>query len=107
MCDGCEPTTWFYWYPTGEAGAGVEFRNGHVTGVYTLGPKLGWRTDDGLKVGGYMSTQGAPREERVEELPGLQRQAREVAGTPSPRSSRVGPMVYGFSLTRPSESVCR
>ena len=55
VCEGCEPTTWFYWYPSGESGLGVEFRHGQVTGVYTLGRTVGWRSTDGLKIGGYMS----------------------------------------------------
>ena len=55
VCEGCEPTTWFYWYPSGESGLGVEFRQGQVTGVYTLGRTVGWRSTDGLKIGGYMS----------------------------------------------------
>ena len=28
VCEGCKPTTWFYWYPSSDAGAGVEFRQG-------------------------------------------------------------------------------
>ena len=78
VCEGCEPTTWFYWYPSSDAGAGVEFRHGHVTGVYTLGAKVGWRSDGRAQGRRLHEQQGAAGEERLEELPRLQRQARDV-----------------------------
>jgi hypothetical protein len=106
VCEGCEPTTWFYWYPSSDAGAGVEFRHGHVTGVYTLGAKVGWRSEDGLKVGGYMSNKEMHEKSIWRSCTGYSAKL-ETSGNAVTSIFTVGPMVYGFSLTRPSESVCR
>lgn len=106
VCEGCEPTTWFYWYPSGDAGAGVEFRQGRVTGIYTLGAKVGWRSEDGLKVGGYMSAKELHEKSVWKNCQGYSAKL-ESSGNAVTSIFTVGPMVYGFSLTRPSESVCR
>ena len=79
---GCEPTTWFYWYPSGESGLGVEFRQGQVTGVYTLGTHGRLAQHGRARDRRLHEQQGAAGEERVEELPRLQRQARDDAATP-------------------------
>ena len=48
VCSGCDGTTWFYIYPTGDPfGAAVKFRDGRVTAVFTLGAPTGWRDDEG------------------------------------------------------------
>ena len=48
VCSGCDGTTWFYIYPTGDPfGAGVRFRDGHVTAVFTLGAPHGGATTKG------------------------------------------------------------
>jgi hypothetical protein len=106
VCEGCQPTTWFYWYPSSDAGAGVEFRHGHVTGVYTLGAKVGWRSEDGLKVGGYMSNKELHENSVWKSCTGYSAKL-ETSRNAVTSIFTVGPMVYGFSLTRPSESVCR
>src|SRR5262249_13581249 len=45
-CTGCKPETWFYFYPppADPVGAAVEFENGKVVAVFTLGSPAGWRT---------------------------------------------------------------
>ena len=105
VCEGCEPTTWFYW-STPSTGVGVEFRHGRVTGVYTLGLTAGWRSTDGLKVGSYMSTKELQEKSVWRNCSGysakLERSRDAVTSI-----FTVGPMVYGFSLTRPDESVCQ
>ena len=106
VCEGCRPTTWFFWYRSGDAGAGVEFRHGRVTGIYTLGAKVGWRSEDGLKVGGYMSAKELHEKSVWKNCQGYSAKL-ESSGNAVTSIFTVGPMVYGFSLTRPSESVCR
>ena len=102
----CTPTTWFYWYSSGDAGAGVEFRKGHVTGVYTLGLRPGWRSDDGLHVGGYMRNNALSGKSVWKSCTGYSAKL-ETSRNAVTSIFTVGPMVYGFSLTRPSESVCQ
>jgi hypothetical protein len=106
VCEGCEPTTWFYWYPSQDAGLGVEFRHGHVTGVYTLGMKKGWRSTDGLKVGSYMSSKELHEKSVWKNCSGYSAKL-ETSHNAVTSVFTVGPVVYGFSLTRPSESVCQ
>ena len=65
----------------------MEFRHGRVTGVYTLGAKVGWRSEDGLKVGGYMSAKELHEKSVWKSCPGYSAKL-EQSGTPSPRSSR-------------------
>ena len=106
VCEGCEPTTWFYWYPSGESGLGVEFRHGQVTGVYTLGRTVGWRSTDGLKIGGYMSSKELQEKSVWKSCPGYGAKL-ETTHDAVTSVFTVGPVVYGFSLTRPSEAVCQ
>jgi hypothetical protein len=105
VCEGCTPTTWFYWDRTGVAGAGVEFRQGHVTRVYTLGRTVGWRSQDGLKVGSYMSAKELHEKSVWKNCAGYSAKL-EPSHNAVSSVFTIGPVVYGFSLTRPSESVC-
>ena len=105
--EGHKPTTWFYLYPTGDpVGAGVTFRNGRVTAVFTLGMKVGWRTDDGLRVGDLMSHKTMNDDSDWTLCSGYSAKS-ERTGDAVTSILTVGPAIYGFSLTRPSESVCR
>ena len=108
VCQGCGPTTWFYIIPNGDqpAGASVRFRNGKVTGIFTLGSPLGWHTTTGLRVGELFKTFNDP-------APSVHWRScngygAKVTATPSSVTSilTMGQAVYGFALTRPSESVC-
>jgi hypothetical protein len=108
VCQGCDETTWFYTYPTGDPlGAGVKFRDGRVTAVFTLGSPRGWRTSTGLRIG-----------ELIDRSPGPERKTKWSAcmgyGAKSVNTGNAvtsilmqGKAVYGFSLTRPSEPVCQ
>ena len=42
-CGGCKPAMWFYLYPppSDPVGAGVQFANGRVVAVFTLGSPIG------------------------------------------------------------------
>jgi hypothetical protein len=104
VCKTCSPTTWIYSYPSGDpVGAGVKFRNGKVTAVFTLGMTLGWRTADGLRVGDVL---------KVNEHDGTWMSCNGYSARANPSANAitsiltVGPTVYGFALSRPSESVC-
>src|SRR5262249_57742960 len=45
-----QPMTWLYMSPTGDPyGAGVSFREGKVTAIFSLGQFNGWPTSDGLR----------------------------------------------------------
>jgi hypothetical protein len=51
-CGGCDLTTWYFTYPRMPVGAGVMFdAGGQVVAVFTLGQPLGWKTQEGLKLG--------------------------------------------------------
>jgi hypothetical protein len=106
VCRTCEPMTWFYLYSTGDpVGAGVTFRRGEVTAVFTLGMTLGWRSAGGVRVGQLLDTNGPDGSGRWSSCTGF-----GVRSHPTGRAVTsiltLGPAVYGFSLTRPSEPVC-
>jgi hypothetical protein len=45
VCRGCERETWYFnYYAFQPRGAGIELRNGRVSGIFTLYQPLGWRT---------------------------------------------------------------
>ena len=102
------PTTWLYWSPTGDPfGAAVSFRNGVVTAVFTVGGIEGWRSSDGLRPGQTISRFNDPG-------PSTTQTACIGYGAISTRSGGAvtsifmqGQSIYGFSLSRPYESICR
>ena len=105
VCQGCAPRTWFFLAPTGDHGAGVSFRRGHVTAVFTLGSPQGWHTTSGLRVGELLRRFNDPAGTTT---------ACSGYGAISTRTANavtsiltIGQSVYGFALTRPSEPVCR
>ena len=108
VCSGCDGTTWFYLYPTGDPfGAGVRFRDGHVTAVFTLGAPRGWHDDAGLQVGEVLDPQEATSGDAI--FRGCMgygaKSTREGEAVSSVLMQGLG--VYGFALTRPSEPVCQ
>jgi hypothetical protein len=104
VCESCRPTTWIYSYPSGDpVGAGVKFRHGRVTAVFTLGMTFGWRTDEGLRVGDVLSPHAS--EGQWTSCQGYSAKTKP-SGNAVTSIFTVGPTVYGFSLSRPSESVC-
>ena len=100
VCSGCDGTTWFYMYPTGDPfGAGDRFRNGHVTAVFTLGAPSGWHDDAGLQVGEVLDPQEATSGEAI--FRGCMgygaKSTREGEAVSSVLMQGLG--VYGFALT--------
>ena len=87
--------------------AAVSFRDGHVSGVFTIGVPRGWRTTRGL-------TLGDPAD-RVQRMYGVLPWSRCIGygalsiRRPGAVSSiyTYGESVYGFALTGPSEPVCQ
>jgi hypothetical protein len=52
LCRGCAATTWYFTYrPFTQQGAGVTFRKGRVTALYTVWAPPGWQTTKRLVVG--------------------------------------------------------
>lgn len=52
VCRGCPQETWYFnYFAFQPRGAGVEFRGGRVTAVFTLFQPGGWRTAKGLVLG--------------------------------------------------------
>jgi hypothetical protein len=106
-CGGCTPETWFYFYPppADPVGAGVEFRNGKVVAVFTLGSPAGWRTSSGIRVGQIL---GFPHAGDPQWLSCNGYGAKPAARSGSAVASILtqGAAVYGFALTRPSVSPC-
>jgi hypothetical protein len=107
VCGSCRPTTWFFMSPTGDPfGAGVVFRGGRVTAVFTLGAARGWHTTGGVRVGQLLARWNDPP-------PSTTATACSGYGALSTRSAdtvtsilTIGQSVYGFALTRPSEPIC-
>jgi hypothetical protein len=108
-CDTCKPAMWLYWYPppADPQGAGVQFANGRVVAVFTLGSPAGWRTETGIRVGQILSnpTTGGT----THWLSCVGYSAKSTKTTPNAVTSILtqGSAVYGFALTRPSVSPCR
>jgi hypothetical protein len=100
-----QPMTWLYLSQTGDPyGAGVSFREGKVTAIFTLGGIRGWRRSDGLRVGQLFSKFNDPQGKTT---------ACDGYGAISSHERNAvtsiltnGQSVYGFALTRPSEPVC-
>jgi hypothetical protein len=106
-CVDCAPETWFYFYPppADPVGAAVEFVDGRVVAVFTLGSPAGWRTSTGIKVGQIL---GFPRASDPQWLScnGYSAKPAISSGTAVASILTQGAAVYGFALTRPSVSPC-
>jgi hypothetical protein len=100
-----QPMTWLYMSPTGDPyGAGVSFREGKVTAIFTLGGITGWRRSDGLRVGQIFSKFNDPNG-RTTACVGYGAISSHAADAVTSILMQ-GQSVYGFALTRPSEPVC-
>jgi hypothetical protein len=100
-----QPMTWLYMSPTGDPyGAGVSFREGKVTAIFTLGGIRGWRRSDGLRIGQIFSKFNDPngRTTACVGYGAISSHARDAVTSVLTQ----GQSVYGFALTRPSEPVC-
>ncbi len=52
VCRRCAEPTWYYTYrPHRPEGAGVVFRRGRVSAVFTHWAPAGWRTTNGIRIG--------------------------------------------------------
>jgi hypothetical protein len=52
VCIGCATTTWYFNYePFSQRGLAVELTRQRVTAVYTLWQPVGWRAENGLRLG--------------------------------------------------------
>jgi hypothetical protein len=106
-CGGCSPETWIYFYPppADPAGAGVEFENGRVVAVFTLGSPEGWRTSSGIRVGQIL---GFPRagDPQWQSCNGYSAKPATRSGSAVGSILTQGAAVYGFALTRRSVSPC-
>jgi hypothetical protein len=106
-CGSCAPETWFYFYPppADPVGAGVEFVNGKVVAVFTLGSPSGWRTSTGIRVGQILGYPSAT-DPRWLSCNGYSAKPATRSGTAVASILTQGSAVYGFALTRPSVSPC-
>lgn len=100
-----QPMTWLYMSPTGDPyGAGVSFRNGKVTAIFTLGGITGWRRSDGLRVGQIFTKFNDPNGSTTACVGYGATSTRNGDSVTSILTN--GQSIYGFALTRPSEPVC-
>ncbi len=109
-CEGCRPAIWYYSYPTGDpVGAGVQFSNGRVVAVFTLGSPAGWHTETGIKVGQVLDNPLGDSSDRSVWKTCAGFSAKSTRTTPDAVTSILtqGAAVYGFALTRPSVSPCQ
>jgi hypothetical protein len=106
-CGGCKPVTWFYFYPppADPVGAGVEFEQGKVVAVFTLGSPEGWRTSSGIRVGQILGFPHAG-DPQWTSCNGYSAKPSTRSGTAVASILTQGAAVYGFALTRPSVSPC-
>lgn len=108
-CRGCADPTWYFnlrrFQP---AGAGVEFVNDRVAGVFTIWSPPGWRTTRGLRLGESSA--------RITAVYGpLKRLScnETLSVLTLPRGSAhtlfyvVDDQLWGFGLTRPDVPACR
>jgi hypothetical protein len=52
VCRGCARETWYFnYYAFRPNGAGVEFRSGRASAIFTLHSPVGWHTSKGLVLG--------------------------------------------------------
>jgi hypothetical protein len=105
-CGGCKHAIWFYIYPppSDPVGAGVQFANGRVVAVFTLGSPIGWHTDRGIKVGQILNNPSSGP--RWLSCTGYSAKPTEVSKAAVTSILTQGAAVYGFALTRPSVSPC-
>jgi hypothetical protein len=105
-CAGCKPAMWFYTYPppSDPVGAGVQFANGRVVAVFTLGSPIGWHTDSGIRVGQILNNPSSGP--RWLSCAGYSAKPTEVSKVAVTSILTQGAAVYGFALTRPSVSPC-
>jgi hypothetical protein len=107
VCDVCKEMTWFFLPPAKEgSGAGVRFRSGHVTAVFTLGSPRGWHTSDGLRVGQLLERFNDPTDQSKWQYCGTYGAKSTSTADAVTSILTIGQSVYGFALTRPSESPC-
>jgi hypothetical protein len=106
-CRDCAQTTWYFTYRQFQPqGAGVAFRNGRATALFTIWSPPGWHTNRGLTIG--------EPEARVTEVYGYL--PRSECGTYSAlviRGSRFDTQLYvykgevwGFGLSRAGAPPC-
>ncbi len=106
-CGSCEPTMWFYWYPppADPQGAGVQFSQGRVVAVFTLGSPAGWHTETGIRVGQILDNPTKPGS-RWRSCTGYSASSTLTTHDAVTSILTQGSAVYGFALTRPSVSPC-
>ncbi|HEX4518596.1 MAG TPA: hypothetical protein VH063_03340 [Gaiellaceae bacterium] len=107
-CDTCKPAMWFYWYPppADPQGAGVQFANGRVVAVFTLGSPAGWRTETGIHVGQILDNPTGAGESHWLTCAGYSANSTRTTANAVTSILTQGAAVYGFALTRPSVSPC-
>jgi hypothetical protein len=110
VCGGCKPAMWLYLYPppADPVGAGVEFRNGRVVAVFTLGGPSGWHTETGIRVGQILDNPtGATSDAGTwQTCAGYSAKSTRTTSDAVTSILTQGAAVYGFALTRPSVSPC-
>jgi hypothetical protein len=106
-CQGCKPAMWFYLYPppSDPVGAGVQFDNGRVVAVFTLGSPSGWHMENGIHVGQILNNPSG-NEARWLSCAGYSAKPTQVTSQAVTSILTQGAAVYGFALTRPSVSPC-
>jgi len=108
VCRSCVRETWYFnYYAFQPRGAAVEWRNGRVTGIFTIYQPLGWRTPKGLELNdpaaritamyGPLKTIGCD---------GYSALTLEARGTVT-SFYVLGDRLWAFGLSRPSVALCR
>jgi hypothetical protein len=107
-CTGCREETWYFnYYAFQPRGAGVEFRDGRASAIFTLYQPPGWETDRGLALGEPESRVNAmyPRLDRHDcgDYHALvQRRGRTVSAL-----YVLDDRLWAFGLSRPGAPLCR
>ena len=108
VCRGCRVRTWYFNYRLFRPqGAGVEFRRGRVSALFTLWSPHGWRSSDGIAIGDPISRVTG----RYDGLAETRCRGYAAYALSGPRATTwfygARGLVYGFGLSRAGTRACR
>lgn len=104
----CSEAVWLFEYTRGEPlGVATTFHNGKVSAVVTLGAIDGWRTAEGLKIGGPVSSMYDTYPPTTNTKCIRFETLSMKKGTATSSIHTASGVEYGFALTAPTEAVCQ
>jgi hypothetical protein len=107
-CRDCARQTWYFTYkPFHRQGLAVEFRRGHVSGVYTLWRPAGWHAPERLSLGStVLAVHQITRASRTVACRGYEALVRDSTQARTAYYLNAGKL-WGFGLFHRGSSPCR